>query len=156
MCVFVRTTRSFDNQRSESFYLVDEHVCTVHKTSCVPGNTRVPEETRVPPVVVFVPVFLQMSSFREDVSKLREAAAQQGDIRQTVRDKDEIIRGDRPSEPQFHGRGASSFVAHLPEQKSSCWLSFVFIAMVLSLAGNLVLLTWDIAYGSKNGWVHSP
>ncbi|CAB1117983.1 unnamed protein product [Ectocarpus sp. CCAP 1310/34] len=37
--------------------------------------------------------FLKMSAFREDVSKLREAAVQQGDMRQAVRDRDETIRG---------------------------------------------------------------
>ncbi|CAM9925227.1 unnamed protein product, partial [Ectocarpus sp. 4 AP-2014] len=34
----------------------------------------------------------EMSAFREDVSKLREAAVQQGDMRQAVRDRDETIR----------------------------------------------------------------
>lgn len=34
-----------------------------------------------------------MSAFREDVSKLREAAVLQGDMRQVVRDRDETIKG---------------------------------------------------------------
>lgn len=77
-----------------------------------------------------------MSSFREDVSKLREAAAQQGDIRQAVRDKDEIIRGDRSTQRAtvLRQRGASSYTAHLQKYTSIyihirivyIWLSFVF------------------------------
>lgn len=37
---------------------------------------------------------IQMSSFRHDVNKLREATAQQGHIRQALRDRDETIRGE--------------------------------------------------------------
>lgn len=35
-----------------------------------------------------------MSSFRQDVNKLREATVQQGDIRQALRDRDETIKGE--------------------------------------------------------------
>lgn len=37
---------------------------------------------------------IQMSSFRHDVKKLREATAQQGDIRQALREREETIRGE--------------------------------------------------------------
>lgn len=43
--------------------------------------------------------FLKMSAFREDVSKLREAAVQQADMRQAVRDRDETIKGEGVREP---------------------------------------------------------
>lgn len=46
---------------------------------------------------------LQMSAFRQDVKKLREATAQQGHIRQTLRDRDATIRGEETgvAKPKF-------------------------------------------------------
>lgn len=75
--------RSFGNQRSKRF----PSRPFVSQVMSAGGKT-------IAPNAAFIPVFLQMSSFRTDVSKLREAAAQQGDIRQAVRDRDETIRGD--------------------------------------------------------------
>lgn len=40
-----------------------------------------------------------MSAFGDDVKKLREVAAQQGEMHKAVRDRDETIGGEEPQYP---------------------------------------------------------
>ena len=53
-----------------------------------------------------------MSSFRQDVTKLREVTAQQVDFRQALRDRDETIRGEkrRGGFPFFEDRQVSAMI----------------------------------------------
>lgn len=61
-----------------------------------------------------------MSTFRQDVNKLREVAAQQGEMRQALRERDETIKCEQAQLPGGQSVGEiwqHTYTAVVPRQK---------------------------------------
>lgn len=93
---------------------------------------HVPHSATRPACATAVHVIHQMSKFHEHVSKLRDAAAQLGDTRRAVRDRDQTITGGRAAILAYRGHSLAIPVVHRRgkekgaslETSLACWKPF--------------------------------